>query len=79
MNPRRNFDLNLLVIFDALMAERHVSRAAERVFLSQSAMSHALNRLRQQFVPVAEKQRVTHPLFSNDPALSWLVAEITSI
>lgn len=49
MNPLRNFDLNLLVIFDALMAERHVSRAAERVFLSQSAMSHALNRLRQQF------------------------------
>jgi len=49
MNPLRNFDLNLLVIFDALMTERHVSRAAERVFLSQSAMSHALNRLRQQF------------------------------
>ncbi len=42
----RNFDLNLLVIFDALMTERNVSRAAEKVFLSQPAMSHALNRLR---------------------------------
>jgi DNA-binding transcriptional LysR family regulator len=42
----RNFDLNLLVIFDALMSERNVTRAAEKVFLSQPAMSHALNRLR---------------------------------
>lgn len=48
MNRRilRNYDLNLLVLFDALMEELHVSRAAEKVFLSQSAMSHALNRLR---------------------------------
>ena len=43
----QNFDLNLLAIFDALMIERNVSRAAEKVFLSQSAMSHALNRLRK--------------------------------
>ena len=42
----RNFDLNLLVFFDVLMSERNVSKAAEKLFLSQSAMSHALNRLR---------------------------------
>jgi DNA-binding transcriptional LysR family regulator len=42
----RNFDLNLLVAFDALMTERNVSRAASRVGLSQSAMSSALARLR---------------------------------
>jgi len=42
----QNFDLNLLAIFDALMVERNVSKAAEKVFLSQPAMSHALNRLR---------------------------------
>ena len=42
----RNFDLNLLVCFDALMSELNVSKAAEKVFLSQSGMSHALNRLR---------------------------------
>jgi DNA-binding transcriptional LysR family regulator len=42
----RNFDLNLLVCFDALMSERNVSRAAEKMFLSQSGMSHALSRLR---------------------------------
>ncbi len=43
----QNFNLNLLAIFDALMVERNVSKAAEKVFLSQSAMSHALNRLRE--------------------------------
>lgn len=45
----RGVDLNLLVLFDALVRERHVSRAAERVGLSQPAMSHALNRLRLLF------------------------------
>lgn len=40
-------DLNLLVVFDALMAERHVTRAGERIGLSQPAMSAALNRLRR--------------------------------
>ncbi|MEH6576817.1 MAG: LysR family transcriptional regulator [Amphritea sp.] len=48
MKPLRQFDLNLLIIFEALLTECHVSRAAEKVFLSQSAMSHALNRLREQ-------------------------------
>ena len=42
-------DLNLLVVFDALMAERHLSRAASRVGRSQPAMSHALRRLRDLF------------------------------
>lgn len=42
------FDLNLLVAFDALMAERHVTRAARRIGLTQSAMSSALARLREQ-------------------------------
>ena len=43
----RRLDLNLLVLFDVLMQERNVSKAAARVFLSQPAMSNALNRLRQ--------------------------------
>lgn len=42
----RRFDLNLLVVFDALMRERHVGRAAERLGLTQPAVSHALGRLR---------------------------------
>lgn len=40
-------DLNLLPVLDALLRERHVTRAAKRVGLSQSAMSHALARLRE--------------------------------
>jgi DNA-binding transcriptional LysR family regulator len=42
-------DLNLLAYFDALISEGQVSRAAERVNLSQPAMSLALKRLRDLF------------------------------
>jgi len=41
-------DLNLLKVLDALLKDRSVSRAAQRLNLSQPAMSHALNRLRAQ-------------------------------
>lgn len=40
-------DLNLLTVLAALMRERHVSRAAERLNLGQPAVSHALARLRE--------------------------------
>ena len=39
-------DLNLLVVLDALMRDRSVTRAGQRLGLSQPAMSHALTRLR---------------------------------
>lgn len=42
-------DLNLLVIFDALMKTRSVTLAGERVGLSQSATSNSLQRLREAF------------------------------
>ena len=41
-----NFDLNLLVIFEAILRERSVTKAGDRLGLSQPAISHALNRLR---------------------------------
>ena len=41
-----SLDLNLLVALDALLQEASVSRAGQRVGLSQPAMSHALNKLR---------------------------------
>ncbi len=51
-------DLNLLVLFDVIMRERHVGRTAKRLHLSPSAVSHGLARLR----------RVLHdPLFLKHP------------
>lgn len=47
MRSLRQFDLNLLLVFEALMRERHVTRAAERLYLSQPALSHSLKRLRE--------------------------------
>ncbi|MEO3711509.1 LysR family transcriptional regulator [Roseateles flavus] len=43
----RNLDLNLLRVFDAVMAERNLTRAAERLAMTQPAVSHALKRLRE--------------------------------
>lgn len=44
----RQLDLNLLLVFDALMQEQNLSRAALRLHMSQPAVSNALARLRQQ-------------------------------
>lgn len=45
----KHLDLNLLIALDAMLRERNISRAAERLHLSQSAMSNALARLREYF------------------------------
>lgn len=42
----RKLDLNLLIALDVLIAEASVTKAAEKVNVSQSAMSHSLKRLR---------------------------------
>lgn len=42
-------NLNLLVAFDALLAERHVTRAARRLGVTQSALSNSLRQLRELF------------------------------
>lgn len=51
-------DLNLLVLFDTVLQERHVARAAERLNLSASAVSHGIRRLRETF---------NDPLFLKQP------------
>ncbi len=43
------FDLNQIVCLDALLTERNVTRAAERVYLSQSALSTVLAQMRRHF------------------------------
>lgn len=45
----KSLDLNLLVALDALLDEQNVTRAAERLNISQPAMSAALSRLREHF------------------------------
>jgi DNA-binding transcriptional LysR family regulator len=67
-------DLNLLLVFDALMSERHVTRAGQRIGLSQPAVSAALNRLRDllsdelfvrqggEMVPTARALALAEPL-----------------
>lgn len=57
-------DLNLLVALDALLAECSITRAAERLHMSASAMSSALARLREYFdddllVQVGRKMEIT--------------------
>lgn len=53
--PFQQLDLNLLKIFEALYQERNMSRAAQRLHLTPSAVSHAIKRLRTQ---------LADPLFS---------------
>ena len=43
----RTFDLNLLRVFDQVMAERNLTRAARNLAMTQPAVSNALNRLRE--------------------------------
>ena len=45
----RDLDLNLLLMMDAMLREKNVSKAAQALGITQSAMSHALNRLRTYF------------------------------
>src|SRR5947209_11667888 len=68
------FDLNLLIVFDAVMQERSVTRAGSRIGLSQPAMSHALGRLRHMLkdelfvrtpdgmVPTPRAEQLAEPL-----------------
>jgi hypothetical protein len=42
----RSVDLNLFPVFEAAYEERNLSRAAERLAMTQPAVSHALSRLR---------------------------------
>lgn len=47
MRDGHNLDLNLIRVFAAVLDERGVTRAAERLHMTQSAVSHALSRLRE--------------------------------
>jgi len=78
----RNIDLNLLVTFSYLYRYRSVSTAAEKSFVSQSAMSHSLARLRQLFddplfVRKGHKMDPTEHAHHIAPTISQLLDSIT--
>ena len=80
----RSVDLNLLVFFDALMAERHVTRAASKIAVSQSAMSNALARLRhvfrdELFVRTAKGMEPTPRAMELGPAVRSILQQTTRL
>jgi DNA-binding transcriptional LysR family regulator len=73
----RAVDLNLLVVLDALLDERHVSRAAHRLNLSQPAVSNALQRCRELFGDRLLERR--HGGMTRTPMAETLRAPLRSI
>ena len=77
-------DLNLLKSLRALLSERHVGKAAKRMHVSQSAMSHTLARLRDTFndplfVRTATGLEPTARALGLSPKLSTILDEIGSL
>ena len=83
----RQADLNLLIVFTVIAEERNVTRAAERLFLSQPAVSRSLQRLRDMFhddllirtangyEPTPKGQRLLQDLATMLPRLDRLMAD----
>jgi LysR family transcriptional activator of mexEF-oprN operon len=83
MSNLSGFDLNLLVAFDALMAERNVSRAAAKLGITQPALSHALKRLRmafndELFIRTRNSMQPTARAFSLEPSIRSVLDECLS-
>jgi len=82
----RSLDLNLLGVLDAVLEARHITRAARKLGLSQSAVSHALARLREALgdellvrgpgglVPTERALAIAEPLRSTLAALERTLA-----
>ena len=78
------FDLNLLVAFEVLMQERSVTRAAERMNVTQSAMSASLKRLRMSFndellVLYGKKMMPTQHAMTLAPEVSKTLARLRNV
>jgi DNA-binding transcriptional LysR family regulator len=72
----RKLDLNLVVVLDALLAERNLTRAGERVGMTQPAVSSALTRLRELYDdPLLEREGRGFVLTPHAESLIPLVAE----
>jgi DNA-binding transcriptional LysR family regulator len=78
------YDLNLLPVFLALMEERNVTRAAERLGITQPALSNALNRLREMlrdplFIRERYGMRPTEKAMELAPVMAEALATIDDI
>lgn len=74
-------DLNLLVAFEALLEERNVTKAAERLQIGQPAMSASLNRLRvlfedELFVRLGRQMQPTHKAQAIAPGILTALHQI---
>jgi DNA-binding transcriptional LysR family regulator len=77
-------DINLLLVFDLLFEERNAGRAADRLNLSPSAVSHALRRLRlllndPLFLPTSKGMVPTERANALAPAISDIVKRIRGV
>ncbi len=80
----KGLDLNLLVAFDTLLELRSVTRAAERLHLSQAAMSAALGRLREYFaddILIVHGKRMYPTAFAQNlvPQVQMSLSQISSM
>lgn len=77
-------DLNLLVLFEAVMETRHVGRAAERLNLSPSAVSHGLGRLRMLlddplFLRASKGMTPTDRAAQIEPVVAEILARVRQV
>jgi DNA-binding transcriptional LysR family regulator len=77
-------DLNLLVLFETVMRERHVGRAAERLSLSPSAVSHGLGRLRALlndplFIKTPRGVTPSDRALALEPAIADILARVRGV
>ena len=76
MTDLRKVDVNLLVVLDAILIERNLTRAGEELGMTQPAVSGALARLRQQFDdPILTRNGRVFELTAKGEELVPLVSE----
>lgn len=83
-DPLSRIDLNLLVAFQVLIQEKNVTRAAERLFVTQPAMSKTLNRLRnlledELFVRSSHGLTPTPKTLELEKPVSHILSELTEL
>jgi DNA-binding transcriptional LysR family regulator len=75
----RRLDLNLFRVFDAVMQQRSVSKAAKALSVTPSAISHALVLLKLPYKPITvEVEMAWHQRVTRDPGFRWIREVLSS-